>query len=154
MTSPEHALAAVVRLLEAEGIPYMLIGGMANAVWGEPRATVAIDITVWVAEDDVPGTVAALTAALPAVVPDPAAFVGQTRVLPLRTADGVRVDLIFGMLPFEEEAIRRAVPTTIAETAVRVCTPEDLILHKIISQRPLGDARIAALWEEWTRSPG
>ena len=42
----EEALVSLAEFLEHEGIPYMVIGGMANAVWGEPRATVDIDIWV------------------------------------------------------------------------------------------------------------
>ena len=40
------------------------------------------------------------------------------------------------MLPFEQEAIERAVPVRVWGTEVRCCTPEDLILLKIISDRP------------------
>jgi predicted nucleotidyltransferase len=55
---------------------------------------------------------------------------------PLDTADGVRIDVIFALLPFELEAIRRAKDVTIAGRTVHVVTPEDLILTKIISERP------------------
>ena len=42
---------------------------------------------------------------------------------------------IFGLLPFEDEAIQRARPIRISGFDVRVCTPEDLILMKIVSER-------------------
>ena len=35
----EDALQSVVSVLEEQGLPYMLIGGMANLVWGESRTT-------------------------------------------------------------------------------------------------------------------
>lgn len=66
---------------------------------------------------------------------DSLAFVRTTRVLPLETKEGVRVDLIFGQLPYEERAIRRAVVHEPAGLGIRVCTAEDLIVHKIISDR-------------------
>ena len=44
MTDQEAALIAIVERLLAVQIPYTVIGGMANAVWGEPRATLNIDI--------------------------------------------------------------------------------------------------------------
>ena len=55
----------------------------------------------------------------------------------------MRIDVIFGLLPFEEEAVRRAQRTRIGDRDVCVCTPEDLILMKIVSTRPrdLDDAR-------------
>ena len=34
---------SIADVLSGIGIPYMVIGGMANAVWGEPRATLDID---------------------------------------------------------------------------------------------------------------
>jgi hypothetical protein len=39
-------LMAVVGALDAEGIPYALVGGLAVAVWGAPRATKDIDLLV------------------------------------------------------------------------------------------------------------
>lgn len=143
MSAQERALADLARLLDGLGVAYMIIGGLANAVWGEPRATLDIDATVWVPEAELGATVGRLTSALKSRAPDPLAFVRETRVLPLESADGVAIDLIFGLLPFEEEAIGRAVPVAVGGVAVRFCTAEDLILHKIVSQRErdLADAR-------------
>ena len=36
MTSLERALINLADILSANNIPYMIIGGMANAVWGKP----------------------------------------------------------------------------------------------------------------------
>jgi hypothetical protein len=113
----------------------MIIGGFANAVWGEPRATLDIAATVWVEEGQIDPVVADLASAFRAVTPEPVSFVRETRVLPLESADGVRIDLIFGLLPFERDAIRRAVPIPVAGASARFCTAEDLILMKIISTR-------------------
>lgn len=57
-------------------------------------------------------------------------------MLPFQSSQGIRIDCIFGGLPYEMEAINRAVEIEIAGVPVRFCTPEDLIIHKIISQRP------------------
>ncbi len=135
MTAHQRGLVELASLLDRLGIPYMVIGGVANAVWGEPRATLDIDATLWVEDPNVASTIERITSVLAALVPDPAGFVAQTRVLPLQSGEGVRIDLIFGMLPFEEEAIRRAISIPVGGTAVRFCTPEDLILHKIVSER-------------------
>lgn len=142
MSAQELALAQVARLLKRLAIPYMIIGGQANIIWGEPRATLDIDVTVWVADDALGGAVDEVQLTLTSCVGDPLAFVRDTRVLPLTTADGVRVDMIFALLPFEQNAIARSVTREIAGTAVHYCTAEDLILYKIFSQRPrdLGDA--------------
>jgi predicted nucleotidyltransferase len=143
MTTQEEALAALVRHLDAHLVPYMVVGGIANMVWGEPRATLDIDVTVWVDDPNLAQAIQAFKSAFHVLVHDPESFVSQTRVLPVETSHGVRVDVIFGQLPFEEEAIRRARDIAMAGTTVRVCSAEDLVLMKIISdrERDLGDAR-------------
>jgi len=134
MTGLEKSLARIIRFLAGHRLRYMVIGGIANLAWGLPRATVDIDITVWA-----PGREADLTGQLcsnfEALVPDPTAFVSETRVLPLRV-EGFKVDVIFGQLPYEEQAIGRAKPVEMAGVSVQVATPEDLIIHKILSERP------------------
>ena len=62
-------------------------------------------------------------------------FVRKTRVLPVQSRSGVRVDLIWATLPYEESAIRRAVARDVGSRKIRFATAEDLILHKIISER-------------------
>jgi hypothetical protein len=143
MTAIEEALAELSGSLEGKRVPYMLVGGLANAIWGEPRATLDIDVTVWVDEQQVPDLVAFLRASFRVLVPDPVTFIRDTRVLPLESTTGVRVDVIFGLLPLERQAIERARRLAIAGTEVRVCTPEDLILMKIVSDRgrDLDDAK-------------
>ena len=143
MTSQEAALADLTRVLSEGAIPYMLIGGLANIVWGEPRATLDIDVTVWVVDAQVPATVDLLGRDFRILVEQPADFISRTRVLPLESASGVRVDVIFGLLSFEQDAIGRAVIVEVAGVAVKVCTAEDLILMKIISdrERDLQDVR-------------
>jgi predicted nucleotidyltransferase len=147
MTALERALVTAVRRLEELEIPYMLIGGLANAVWGEPRATLDVDITVWVPEDMIAGLVNKFEPELRPMISDPASFIRETRVLPLVSDENIRVDLIFGLVQLEQDAIDRAVTVTVAGLQLRCCTAEDLILMKIISDRPQDqfDARGIAL---------
>jgi hypothetical protein len=143
MTAQEDALAAITFFLERAGVPYMVIGGIANLVWGVPRATLDIDVTVLVPADRLEKFIEDIGREYRVLVPNPTSFVRDTRVLPLEGPSGVRIDLVFGLLPFEEEAVGRAVSVDSAGRSMRVCTPEDLILMKIISDRPrdLEDAR-------------
>lgn len=128
----DAALAEAVRILEERGIPSMVIGGLAVLQWGEPRSTLDIDITA-AAEDDALVDVAQEIGTI--LVDDPASFVARARVLPIRLGDGTRLDLIAATLPFEHEAITRARPIELGGRTVRVCAPEDLIIHKIVSDR-------------------
>ncbi len=135
MTDLESALVALAAVLERARIPYMVIGGLANAVWGEPRATLDIDVTVWVDEPGIAAAVASLSEAFRPLTGDPVGFVKETRVLPLESEHGVRLDVLFGLLPFERDAIARGVALAVAGTPIRFCTAEDLILMKAVSNR-------------------
>ena len=46
------SLKELCPFLEAQGIDYMLIGGLAVGIWVEPRATVDIDFLVAIGRDD------------------------------------------------------------------------------------------------------
>ncbi|HEA65725.1 MAG TPA: hypothetical protein ENI07_02725 [Desulfobacterales bacterium] len=135
MTDLEKALIVISKTLSENRIPYMVIGGMANAVWGNPRVTFDIDVTLWVTDKEIQNVVQILSEAFEVLVSRPIDFILEMRVLPLQTKNGVRLDIIFGSLPYEQEAIQRSIDVDISGTPVRFCTPEDLILHKIISTR-------------------
>ncbi|MBI3312191.1 MAG: nucleotidyltransferase [Candidatus Omnitrophica bacterium] len=136
MSRLEHTLVEVAQFLEQHDVPYMVIGGIANVVWGIPRTTLDVDLTIWVTDDQLEAFVKVLVQAFPARVNDPIPFVKETRVLPLITTQGVQIDVIFGQLPYEEEAIRRAARERVQGIEIRVCQPEDLVLHKLVSERP------------------
>jgi len=113
----------------------MLIGGVANVFFGVPRATVDVDITIKVDESHLGSFVNDLVLTFKPYPPDPVSFVKETRVLPVKTSSGIRVDIIFGQLPYEDDAIARAHNKQVGKEQVKVCSPEDLIIHKIISER-------------------
>jgi hypothetical protein len=136
LTQLEEALVEVAGILDQNRVPYMLIGGTALILWGHSRSTLDLDITVWATPDTQEALVDLLSRTLPPRVPDPRKFVAQSRVLPARTRKGIPVDFIFGLLPFEEEAIKRAVDKNVGSARVKVASVEDLILHKAISTRP------------------
>jgi len=113
----------------------MLIGGMAVLVHGVPRLTRDIDVTISLPLPELPRLRDALRAEFRLLVEEPREFIEETRVLPVEGPDGTRVDIVFAGLPFEEDAIRRAEFQRLGTQRVRVCTPADLILHKIVSTR-------------------
>jgi predicted nucleotidyltransferase len=135
-SSLEAALGAAVEELNGASIPYMLIGGLALAAWALPRATLDIDLTLWVSADDLGRVCAYLCSRYTARVADPNEFVRKTRVLPVVTDGGVRVDFLFAAFPFEQTMIDRAPLRDVGGVAVRVARLEDLILLKLPSPRP------------------
>jgi len=131
----ESSLRNIADLLDNNKIEYMVIGGIANVKWGNPRATLDIDITIWIPDEKIKNLLSVLAIEHTLLVENPLEFISKTRALPVKNSKNQRIDLIFGSLPFEENAIKRAVKVQIGNTAINFCTAEDLILLKIISDR-------------------
>ena len=136
MSRLERALVSIVTFLDRHEIPYMVIGGIANVVWGIPRTTLDVELTIWVDEQRLSQLAEMMIQTFSSRVEHAAAFVNETRVLPLTTAEGVDVDVIFGQLLYEQQAIQRATRHAIQGVEVRVCRPEDLVIHKLVSEPP------------------
>jgi hypothetical protein len=131
-------IARLARNLVARELPFMLIGGQAVLLHGEPRLTQAIDITLGVTPERFGDALAACEAAgLTPLPTDIEAFVRDTFVLPAADPQTeIRVDLIFSTTPYEAEAIRRAVRIEVGGSQVPFASAEDLILHKLFAGRP------------------
>jgi predicted nucleotidyltransferase len=131
-------LARITRALEARGVPFMLIGGQAVLLHGEPRLTQDVDITLGVGPRHLGEVLdVCVELGLDPLPEDVEGFVSRTFVLPARdSASGIRVDLIFSTTPYEAEAIARAVRVSVAGAQVPFSTAEDLIVHKLFAGRP------------------
>ena len=116
----------------------MVIGGQAVLLYGEPRLTRDIDITLGVNTDYVEELLAVVQElSLKPIPEDTTAFVQQTMVLPvIDEVTGIRVDFIFSFTPYETQAIRRAQRVAILGKDVFFASPEDVIVHKIFAGRP------------------
>lgn len=123
----------------------MIIGGQAVLVYGEPRLTRDIDITLGIGIeglDKVLGVVSKLH--LRVLLKDKRSFVRRTMVLPaIEEESGIRVDFIFSFSPYEKQAIQRAKDVTLGRTLVKFASLEDVVIHKVIAGRPrdIEDAR-------------
>ena len=113
----------------------MVIGGVANLFWGVPRTTLDIDLTVQLEEKHCTSFVKELKPRYRFRVKNPLSFIARTNVLPLEDPKGIQIDLIFAKLPYELRAIRRSKRVKVNGQAIQVCSPEDLIIHKIVSDR-------------------
>ena len=141
----EDALLEITALLDELHIRYMLIGGVAVGLWGEPRATLDVDLTLWVESEQIESTIETFATRLQLRTPQPLEFVRASRVLPARASNGVPVDLLFAAWPIEKQAIERAVPRRIAGAEVRVAALDYLLFLKLISERPKDSADAQAL---------
>jgi hypothetical protein len=139
-STPDFAnlIARLSAELEARRVPFMLIGGQAVLLHGEPRLTQDVDVTIGVGPDRVQDLLGACKAiGLQPLPQDPAGFVRETFVLPAAEPEtGIRVDLIFSTTPYEAQAIERALMVDVGSREVPFATAEDLLLHKLFAGRP------------------
>ncbi len=95
-------------ILEQHKIPYMIIGGQAVLLYGEPRITKDIDITLGVGPEYLEKLLLiSKELRLKVLVNDVQEFVNQTFVLPiLEVKSGFRVDFIFSVSIYEKTALK------------------------------------------------
>ena len=134
----EKILSRLAKSLDAHKFPYMIIGGQAVLLYGEPRLTRDIDITLGAGSDRLGGLLVVVKELNFKLLPeDPQMFVRETMVLPaLDETTGIRIDFIFSFTAYETQAIKRARRVTILDQKINFAAPEDLIIHKIFAHRP------------------
>jgi len=141
----ESLLERIAQGLQKAGIPYMVIGGQAVLLYGEPRLTKDIDVTLGADLTRLQDVLSAVREINLTPLVDPETFTRDTMVLPCADpGSGIRVDLIFSFSPYEQLAISRARILCIGGTEVCFASLEDLLVHKIVAgrARDLEDARI------------
>ena len=115
---------------------FCFIGGVAVQRWGQPRFTGDADLTLLSGFGQEERFAQALMDHFTPRRPDTLAFALRNRVLLLRAANGIPLDVALGGLPFEENSIRRAsafvFPTG---QSLTTCSAEDLIVHKVFAAR-------------------
>ena len=145
----DKILARLGAVLNKSNLPYMIIGGQAVLLYGEPRLTRDVDITLGVGIDSLDVLLKTIKKIPLKVIPEEiSAFVKQTMVLPaIDEPTGIRVDFIFSFTPYESQAIKRANHVNILGQDVSFAAVEDLIIHKIFAGRPrdMEDVRIILL---------
>ena len=134
----QRLLNRIASELKRRSIPYMVIGGQAVLLYGEPRLTRDIDITLGLGVDGLDKLLDVVPAVpLKVLVENVREFVTRTMVLPaLEERSGIRVDFIFSFSLYGRQAIERAVDVKMGRTIVKFGSVEDVVVHKIIAGRP------------------
>ena len=129
-------LQDIATSLKRAEIPCMVIGGQAVAMYGRPRFTQDIDITIALTPDEAEKILRAVDESFTILPEDVRRFVRETWVLPLEHRETkVRVDIIFSITPFEQEAIEKARKIEIDGVPVPYALPEYLVVQKIMAGR-------------------
>lgn len=137
-TAPADLLAALAEVLGSLGAGWYLFGAQAALVWGRPRLTADVDVTVRLGSDDPDRFVFALGERGFQLRVDPRDdFVRRTRVLPfVFTPNGLPLDVVLAGPGLEELFLSRAVPVRVGQVTVPVISAEDLIVTKVLAGRP------------------
>jgi hypothetical protein len=129
-----RALAGVLRVLPAR---WYVFGAQAVLVWGRPRLTGDVDVTMFPDREDSDAFVTAMArAGFDLRVANVHDFVARTRVFPFtHVVSGLALDVVLGGPGLEEEFLRTARQVDIGGVTVPVIGPEELIVTKVLASR-------------------
>ncbi|MBI5188176.1 MAG: hypothetical protein HZA07_03760 [Nitrospirae bacterium] len=119
-------------------IEYMLVGGLATGIWGEPRATVDIDFLVSLKTDDFDFLKQRLKESERFIfIHDKPMIFWKISFLraTLKSNMDISVDFLFSDDDFKKESLKRREVVQVADFSVNISTPEDLIILKLLSGR-------------------
>ncbi len=131
-----QSIRTLQQRLEAVGISSVVIGGVAVAVWGEPRVTRDVDLKVLLGRDDAERLMTALMPDYVSLLSDPRRALRQQAMLFVQDTAGTRLDLLLADTPYDVLAIQRGRDVELQPgVTIRLCSPEDLVIYKLISTR-------------------
>lgn len=130
-----NAVQEIFKYFSDKGV---IIGGIAASLLGKPRLTADVDAIIILPLEQLPHLIEiAKKAGLFPRISDAEDFAHRHHVLLLRHEEsGINVDISLGMLPFEIEAVERGISYKVGQFAIRLTTPEDLIIFKAVAHRP------------------
>jgi hypothetical protein len=149
--NPFETAARYQQALHEAGIESVVIGGLAVTIWGEPRATKDADLRVQLQRDEAEKLLAALPSNLTfpglSATETPLEKLQQYGFLFTETDTQDRVDVMLTDTAFDAAVIERGTVQKIPGSKIQlwVCSPEDLIIYKLISTRPRDHADAASV---------
>jgi predicted nucleotidyltransferase len=143
----ETLIRKVAEQLDKENIPYMIIGGQAVLIYGRPRLTRDIDITLGVDTDKfslIDKVCNQLKLRL--LVEKPEDFAVKTKVLPAEEQESkIRVDFVFSFTQYEAQAIKNAKRVQVGDYPVNFASREDVIIHKMVAGRAVDEEDVKSI---------
>jgi hypothetical protein len=139
MSSPRAVLIATLDVVGEGAFEYLLYGGLAAGLWGEPRYTEDVDVVLFVPERHAYRFLR--TAAKHGFSVDENLAIQQIQVsgwarLPLGDPKSPwHLDLTLGDSPFDKSALQRRRQVELFDRKVWVASPEDLLIYKLVSWR-------------------
>ena len=133
---PHEKALAIARALDHGRIPHAFGAAIALAYAAEPRGTVDVDINLFVSVERA-DEVLSLLHALGVAVDEPGMRERLSRDEQIRLRwTGTWIDLFFAYSPLHEACNERARTVTVLGQPIRVLSPEDLAIFKVLFDRP------------------
>jgi hypothetical protein len=124
----------ITQRLRDEEILSIVIGGLAVAAWGEPRLTRGVDLKVLLSRQDANRLLDILSSEYVSLTSQPKIMLKRRGLLFVQDSAGTRLDIMLADTPYDILAIERGRDVEVQPgVTIRVCSPEDLIIYKIIS---------------------
>lgn len=142
-------LKLLQNLIEEYQCTGIIIGGLAVSLISRPRFTADIDAMVLMPIEQIHNLInSAINYGFITRIPDAENFACKNRVLLLQHQEsGINIDISFGLLPFEIEAVKHSKEFKIEDFSIHLPSPEDLIIFKAIAHRPKDLLDIQAIIE-------
>ena len=143
VSSVREVLVLLLDLLDGEGVPYAVMGGLAVPIWGIPRATFDVDVTVAVDEPTLARFLdIAIERGFEVAEPFREGFrdvlAGMNKVAMAHGAGRpgrVEVDVFVVSTPYQAAAFERRERVRIEDREMWVLSAADVILHKLVAGR-------------------
>jgi hypothetical protein len=131
-----EVLADFASVAKRRGLAWYVFGAQAAIVYGRPRATADVDVTVVLGSEKPTDLMRGLARrGFSLRVPAGDEFIVQARVLPLVHRNGLPLDVVLGGPGLEEEFAARARPYDLGGVVVPTIAAEDLIATKVLAGR-------------------
>ena len=134
---PQTALVAFAKFAKKLGVRWYVFGAQAVNLYGFPRATADLDVTVELGKLDPIDVVARLRKANFTPRFEDAAFIAATRVIPVvHDASASPIDIVLAGPGLEVQFLDEVVLHSIGRIEVPVLSIENLIVTKLLAGRP------------------
>lgn len=135
-TPLEDTILILDSLCKRKRFEYAIFGGIASIMYGSGRATIDIDLIVGVDIDALEEVYQSFLEEFQPIKQNPLEFFKRYFVLPVvHKSLGTKVDISAALSQFEQDAIRRGKRLRYGSVEASFCTPEDLILFKLVANR-------------------
>ncbi len=126
-----NELCRFVGILDKIKVSYCLIGGLAAGYWGKPRFTRDMDFTVMSGTGNFDEIIASLKKEKFKVLAK-----GPSQIQVVQKDElHFLADLILVEMDYQDWVVQRAINIELFDIQIPICTPEDLIILKLIASR-------------------